>query len=302
MSSTTPAQAARQGHRDQGGRYSEYERSEPETNLTMHQDDITQRGTFYYPPRFTTAEDTIDFYNRVEIDDEVTARAIVTSHQYRDAVVEQMEGRKQESIGLRVKEHMDEWDRQPENKRKKKSPERAEVEQAEIDRLNKLPYSDYGLGDPPAAFGAFDSSEIIRAIKMCQYRPSPARFPEESQLVEDHVVTLDDEDLTVRQVMDKYATDAVKEQLVYQPKQVEDRTGDLLQVVQELKGELAAVRQENQALLENDRVLYDNIGQVIREQHDAFTIQEAALGLRDSRGKWIGPGRRAVRKAFGRDD
>lgn len=302
MSSTTPAQAARQDHRDQGGRYSEYERSEPETNLTMDKDDITQRGTFYFPPRFTTAEDTIDFYSRTPIDDEITARTVIASHQYRDAMVEQLEERKQESIGLRVKEHIDEWDRQPENKRKKKSPERSEVEQAEIDRLNELPYADFGLGEPPAVFGTQDGSEIIRAIKMCQYRPSPARFPEESQKTEDHIIRLDDEDLTVRQVMDKYATDAVKEQLVYQPKQVEDRTGDLLQVVQELKGELAAVRQENQALLENDRVLSDNIGQVIREQHDAFTIQEAALGLRDSRGKWIGPGRRAVRKAFGRDD
>ncbi|GAA2040445.1 hypothetical protein GCM10009720_21070 [Yaniella flava] len=302
MSSITPAQAARQDHRDQGGRYSEYERSEPETNLTMHQDDITQRGSFYFPPRFTTAEDTIEFYDRVKIDDEIIARTVIASHQYRDAMVEQLEERKQESIGLRVKEHIDEWDRQPENRRKKKSPERAKVEQAEIDRLNELPYGDYGLDDAPEAINVLDGSEVVRAIKMCHYRPAPARFPEAAQKVDDHVVTLNSEDLTVRQIMDKYATEAVEEQLVYQPKQVEDRTGDLLQVVQELKGELAAVRQENQALLENDRVLSDNIGQVIREQHDAFTIQEAALGLRDSRGKWIGPGRRAVRKAFGRDD
>ncbi|NWN87185.1 MAG: hypothetical protein HLX51_01365 [Micrococcaceae bacterium] len=294
MSSITPAQAARQDHRDQGGRYSEYERSEPETNLTMHQDDITQRGSFYFPPRFTTAEDTIDFYSRTAIDDEIIARTVIASHQHRDAVVEQLEERKQESIGIRLKEHMDEWDLQPENKRKKKSPERAEVEKAEIDRLNELPYSAYGLGEPPAAFGTQDGSEIIRAIKMCQYRPSPARFPEESQRVEDHVVTLDDEDLTVRQVMDKYATDAVKEQLVYQPKQVEDRTGDLLQVVQELRGELAAVRRDNQ-------IIGRGIDEVMNEMDNRFSIQESVAGLRDSRGKINTAGRRIVNKLTWRE-
>lgn len=301
MSSMTSAQTVRQDHRDQDGRYSAYERSESETNLIMTQDDITQRGSFYFPPRFTTAEDTIDFYSRVPIDDEVIARAVIASHQHRDAAVAELEDRKQESIAIRLKEHMDEWDRQSENKRKRKSPERAEAEQTEHDRLDELPYSDFGLGEPPAAIDAYDGSEVIRAIKMCQYRPSPARFPEESQKTEDHVVTLDDEDLTVRQIMDKYATDAVKEQLVYQPKQVEDQTGTLLQSIEHLRDELAAVRQENQRLMENDQTLHSNLTQIQREHHEAAKINEIALGLRDSRGKWIGPTRRATRKLTGRD-
>src|SRR5699024_3402887 len=213
MSSMTPSQASRQDHRYQEGRYSAYERSESETNLIMTQDDITQRGSFYFPPRFTTAEDTIHFYSRVPIDDEVIARAVIASNQHRRAIIEQLEEHKQESITIRLKEHMDEWDRQPENRRKRKSPERAEVEQAERDRLDELPYSDFGLGDPPASFGTHDGSEIVRAIKMSQYRPSPARFPEESQKVKKSIIQLADEDLSVDEIMDKYATDAVKEQL-----------------------------------------------------------------------------------------
>lgn len=301
MSSMTSAQTVRQDHRDQDGRYSAYERSESETNLIMTQDDITQRGSFYFPPRFTTAEDTIDFYSRVPIDDEVIARAVIASHQHHDAAVVELEDRKQESITIRLKEHMDEWDRQPENKRKRKSPERAEVEQAERDRLDELPYSDFGLGEPPASFGTQDGSEIVRAIKTCQYRPSPARFPEESQKTEDHVVTLDDEDLTVRQIMDKYATDAVKEQLVYQPKQVEDQTGTLLQSIEHLRDELAAVRQENQRLMENDQTLARGLDRAMQGIDEGFKVQEAALGLRDRRGNAIGPGRRMVRKATGRE-
>lgn len=301
MSSVTPAQASRQNHRDHQGRYAEFEHSESEMNLPMPQDDITHRGSFYYPPRFTTAEETIRFYNTVEVDDEVVARAIITSHQYREAVTEQLEERKQGSIDLRLQEFMDEWDRQPENKRKRKSAERAEVEKAERDRLNEMPYSDFGLNEPPAAFGAFDSAEIVRAIKMCQYRPSPARFPEESQKVEDHVVTLDDEDLTVRQIMDRYATDPVKEQLVYQPKQVEDQHGNLLELIEGLRGELAEIRRENQAILQNNQLLARGIDQTRSDIDDRFKIQEAALGYRDSRGNIIGPGRRAARKMMGRD-
>lgn len=301
MSSITSAQAARQDHRDHEGRYSAYERSESETNLIMTQDDITQRGSFYFPPRFTSAEDTIDFYNRIDIDDEVMARVIIASNQHRRAIIEQLEERKQESIAIRVKEHMDEWDRQPENRRKKRSPERAEVEQAERDRLDELPYSDFGSDDPPAAFGTQDGSEIIRAIKMCQYRPSPARFPEESQKVEDHIVTLDDEDLTVRQIMDKYATDAVKEQLVYQPKQVEDQTGDLLEQIGALRQEVAALRQLSSDSLENDRVIARGIDDIEREMDSRFSVQESVAGLRDSRGNINTAGRRIMNKLTWRE-
>ena len=301
MSSITPAQASRQEHRDQQGRYAEYEHSEPEMNLPMQQDDITQRGSFYFPPRFTSSEDTVDFYSRIEIDDEVIARAVIASHQHREAIMDQLEQRKRESIEIRLQEYLAEWDRQPENNRKRKSPERAEAEQAERDRLNELPHSEFGLDDPPPSFGTQDGSEIVRAIKMCQYRPSPARFPEESQKVEDHVVTLDDEDLTVRQIMDRYATDPVKEQLVYQPKQVEDQHGNLLELIEGLRGELAEVRRENQAILQNNQLLAKGIDQTRSEIDDRFKIQEAALGYCDSRGNIIGPGRRAARKMMGRD-
>lgn len=301
MSSITPAQASRQEHRDQQGRYAEYEHSEPEMNLPMPHEDITQRGSFYFPPRFTTADDAIDFYSRVEIDDEIIARSVIASRQHHEAVIEQLEERKQESIGIRLQEHMAEWDNQPENKRKRKSPERAEAEQAERDRLNELPHSDFGLANPPAVINPYDASDVVRSIKMCHYRPNPARFPEESQKVEDHVVALDDEDLTVRQIMDKYATDPVKEQLVYQPKQVEDQHGNLLELIEGLRSELAEVRRENQAILQNNQLLAKGIDQTRSEIDDRFKIQEAALGYRDSRGNIIGPGRRAARKMMGRD-
>src|SRR5699024_7506944 len=102
MSSITPAQAAQQSNRDHLGRYQEQQRSEAETNILMQDEDTFKNGSFYFPPRFTTADQAIDFFERVPVDDEIVARAYLASKQAQEAAEVECDARKQDCIGHRV--------------------------------------------------------------------------------------------------------------------------------------------------------------------------------------------------------
>src|SRR5699024_12510013 len=113
MSSITPAQAAQQSNRDHLGRYQEQQRSEAETNILMQDEDTFKNGSFYFPPRFTTAEQAIDFFDRVPVDDEIVARAYLASKLVHEAAVEEVEARKKDSIEFRVKDYGVDCDSKP---------------------------------------------------------------------------------------------------------------------------------------------------------------------------------------------
>lgn len=294
MSSITPAQAAQQSNRDHLGRYQEQQRSEAETNILMNDEDTFKNGSFHFPPKFTTAEQAIDFYSRIPVDDEIVARAYLASKQVYEAAVQEIEARKQESIEVRVKEFMADWDSKPENKGGlfRENPARAQAEHDERDRLAQLPYSEFGLDEPQPNFRTFDAQEIVRSIKMCNYRPSPERFPEESEKVQNHVVHLDEGDLTVQQIVDRYAIPKVKDQLGYNlPK--DNNSEELLAEMRAVREEINTVRQENANL-------QGALNQLRDEHNNAATLREIDAGYRDRRGNWIGPGRHMARKITGR--
>ena len=294
MSSITPAQAAQQSNRDHLGRYQEQQRSEAETNILMQDEDTFKNGSFYFPPRFTTADQAIDFFERVPVDDEIVARAYLASKQAHEAAVEECDARKQDCIDIRVKEYMVDWDSKPDNKSGlfRENPARAQAEQDERDRLAQLPYSEFGLDEPQANMQIFDAQEIVRSIKMCNFRPSPERFPEESEKVKKHVVPLLDEDLTVQQIMDRYAIPEVEGQLGYHlPK--EGNSEELLAEMRAVREEINTVRQENANL-------QGALSQLRDEHNNAATLREIDAGYRDRRGNWIGPGRHMARKITGR--
>src|SRR5699024_10585901 len=159
MSSITPAQAAQQSNRDHLGRYQEQQRSEAETNILMQDEDTFKNGSFYFPPRFTTADQAIDFFERVAVDDEIVARAYLASKQTHEAAVEKCDTSKQDCIDIRVKEYMIDWDSKPDNKSGlfRENPARAQAEQDERDRLAQLPYSEFGLDEPQANMQIFDA-------------------------------------------------------------------------------------------------------------------------------------------------
>src|SRR5699024_2067904 len=250
-------------------------------------------GSFYFPPRFTTADQAIDFFERVPVDDEIVARAYLASKQAHEAAVEECDARKQDCIDIRAKEYMVDWDSKPDNKRGllRENPARAQAEQDERDRLAQLPYSEFGLDEPQANMQIFDAQEIVRSIKMCNFRPSPERFPEESEKVKKHVVPLLDEDLTVQQIMDRYAIPEVEGQLGYHlPK--EGNSEELLAEMRAVREEINTVRQENANL-------QGALSQLRDEHNNAATLREIDAGYRDRRGNWIGPGRHMARKITG---
>lgn len=289
----TPAQQEQIDNRDSQGQFTEKRHSDVEdTTAVLGLNDDLPAGTFHHPPYMETAEETIAFFNRVEVDDE-------TIEQFQDASEERQQEEYSQVLTAAAEESAQEWEKSnPRPGKPKHVPQweqsRREFVDAERERLRTGELGSYEAAGVSRVIRDAEAQTIIRTYQMARYAPND---PAEKQKVFEHKVHLrrSDQQITVGELALKYDHPVMAGALDRLP----DKNSDSDDLQRQMLQELRRFNENAEAMHNTQNSIRHNTGTLLDNYNNDRTADEIARGWRDANGNPVGPGRSFTRRMLG---
>lgn len=297
----TPAQQDQLENRDTLGQFKTKQHHDVEDTtvvLGLTESELPA-GTFYHPPHLDTAEETLAFFNRVDVDD-------ATIERFQQATLDGALEQYGAVLRERVAAASARWEEENPAPKKENSflgerysdwqERKRKFEDAEMERLRSGELDSYeAAGVAPVVHDA-DAQAVVRAVQIGRNMPLD---PDEQQKLRDHVVHLRRTQptgaITMKEIWDRYGNDHVIRAVSSRNAAETDGDDVQRQMLEELRkfNENAEIMRQHQ-----DRIRH-NTGTLLDNYNQDREIDEIARGWRDPNGKPIGPGRSIARRAFG---
>ena len=289
----TPAQQEQVDNRDSQGQFTEKRHSDVEdTTAVLGLNDDLPAGTFHHPPYMETAEETIAFFNRVEVDDE-------TIEQFQAAARERSLEEYGQALTAAAEENAQEWEKNnPQPAKPKHAPQweqsRREFVVAERERLRTGELGSYEAAGVTPTVKDADAQTIIRTYQMSRYLPGESS---EVQKIADHKVRLrsSGEEFTVKSLAQRYDHPIMIRALNKLP----DKNSDTDDLQRQMLQELRRFNENAEAMHNTQNSIRHNTGTLLDHYNNDRTADEIARGWRDANGNPVGPGRSFTRRMLG---
>lgn len=289
----TPAQQEQVDNRDSQGQFTEKRHSDVEdTTAVLGLNDDLPAGTFHHPPYLETAEETIAFFNRVEVDD-------ATIEQFQAAARERSLEEYGQALTAAAEESAQEWEKSnPQPAKPKHVPQweqsRREFVDTERERLRTGELGSYEAAGVTPVVNDRDAQTIIRTYQMARYAPSD---PDERQKVADYRVHLrrTGEEVTARDLASMYDHPIMIDALNKLP----DKNSDSDDLQRQMLQELRRFNENAEAMHNTQNSIRHNTGTLLDNYNNDRTADEIARGWRDANGNPVGPGRSFTRRMLG---
>lgn len=289
----TPAKQEQVDNRDSQGQFTEKRHSDVEdTTAVLGLNDDLPAGTFHHPPYLETAEETIAFFNRVEVDD-------ATIEQFQAAARERRQEEYGQALTAAAEESAQEWEKSnPRPGKPKHVPQweqsRREFVDAERERLRTGELGSYEAAGVSPIIKDGDAQTIIRTLQMARYIP---KDPAEKEKLGDHEVHLRStgEKTTVRKLSQRHDHPLMYVPLDHLPDKYSDSDDLQRQMLQELR----RFNENAEAMHNTQNSIRHNTGTLLDNYNNDRTADEIARGWRDANGNPVGPGRSFTRRMLG---
>lgn len=297
----TPAQQEQLQNRDTLGQFKhkQHHDAEDTTEVLGLTESALPAGTFYHPPHLETAEETVAFFSRVDVDDATIERFQRATD---DAALEQYG----KVLRERVAAASARWEEENPAPKKENAilgerysdwqERKREFEDAEMERLRSGELDSYeAAGVAPVVHDA-DAQSVIRAMQALKNAPVD---PEEQRKLGAHTLylrrTQPSGEVTYHELWERYRNEKVLGSLSSRNADASGEGDVQRQMLEELRkfNENAEIMRQHQ-----DRIRH-NTGTLLDNYNQDREVDEIARGWRDPNGKPIGPGRSMARRAFG---